>query len=181
MLKWLLGLFFLVTSMLLHNHALGCDCWFPDYYVILTASTTDYDPQSNSEGNIDSCSHPGDSPGEVECQAAAGKSNVFTWQVSGGITGPMLKCAGFNLSGNVGSNVEKTFSASSKATINAFCKRCHAESGHEYTITTYTIGCTRCPSWSVTGNYKVYNGQYSKANTSSQPVPPCVSDCSASE
>jgi RecJ-like exonuclease len=156
-----------------------CDCWFPDYYIVASSEESDYSPQVNSDGEIGGCRFRGDVPGTVSCQAQGGTSSVVSWQITGAITANMLKkVLGINVSGTVGSTQTKTFSASTTATINSFCKTCHAETGHEYTVYGYTIGCTRCSSWQVDGTYKVYKGQYSRASNGSKPVPPCIPSCS---
>jgi hypothetical protein len=107
---------------------------------------------------------------------------VITWQITGGITATMLnKALGLSLSGSVGGTVTRSFASSGTAHIDGFCKECHAESGHEYTITTYQISCTKCTWWAVGGNYKTYKGQYAKAFSNGQPVPPCQPNCPPSE
>jgi hypothetical protein len=57
-----IGLCFVVLS---NYVALGaCNCWFPDYYVAYSNSVSEYDPLSNSDGHIDSCTFFGESPVE---------------------------------------------------------------------------------------------------------------------
>jgi hypothetical protein len=156
--------------------ALGQSCWYHDYRLLSSSSDTICDPKNTSDGEIGSCENVNDEPGEVTCQAQGGQEDVTTWQVTGSITPDMLRAIGLNITGSVGKTSKKTFSISSTAKIDAFCKECHAESGFQYQVTHYVLECCYC-YYQECGDYEVYDHAYSKANTSSKPAPPCNPVC----